>query len=76
MQKIAEILPSTNPDSQAYDLAVLFCDLFADQQAEFFNHIYHLSSKWPTHHSFQWRSMQEHLHGGKQIIDAMKENTE
>ena len=77
MQKIAGILLPTNPDSQAYDLAELFCNLFADQQAVFFNRIAELSNKWPTDASFQWRSMQEHLSPeGKQVIDAMKEHTE
>ena len=77
MQKISGILLSTNPDNQAYDLARLFCELFADQQAAFFNSVAEISSKWPTDASFQWRSIQEHLSPeGKKVIDNMKDNIE
>lgn len=77
MQKISGILLSTNPDNQACDLAHLFCKLFADQQAEFFNCVAEISSIWPTDASIQWRSMQEHLSPeGKKVIDDMKDHTE
>lgn len=77
MQKISGILLSSNPEDQAYDLARLFCTLFADQQATFFNCVAEISSKWPTHASIQWRAMQEHLSPeGKKVIDDMKDHTE
>lgn len=76
MTPINGFLISTDKDEWPKQLAELFCGLFADQQAAFFNEVAIISGAWDGPCEVQWRSMQEHLSvGGKRVVDEMSEHT-
>lgn len=55
-------------------LARKFCNMYADEQAAFFQWIHVLSAKWDKHRGEQWCSMEEHMR--PEALALMKEMVE
>lgn len=76
MTPINGFLISADKDEQPKQLAELFCKLFADQQAAFFNDVAVIASAWNSAREFQWRGMQPHLSAdGKRVVDEISDHT-
>jgi hypothetical protein len=76
MTPITGFLISADKDEQPKQLAEMFCKLFADQQAAFFNEVAVISGAWDVPREIQWRYMQDHLSvGGKRVVDEISEHT-
>ena len=76
MREVTGILIESDKGEQAPDLAVLFSNLTADQQARFFNLVAHEVKSWSNHATFQWRMMQEDLTPeGRQLLVDLYQHT-
>lgn len=66
-----------NPETAPKALAEIFCDLMADEQAEFFNMVRHLSDQWSGPATQQWRSMQDHIEpAAREMLKDMFDHTD
>ena len=56
-------------------LAELFCDMYGDEQAAFFNEVQRLASEWLTP-NMQWRGMEKYLDPkAREMLKEMHDHT-